>query len=101
MPRAKQVARWAKLLTTSVAEAVMGADQHKKRRRKGGPRFVQLFWGVLDSSAYLSLPPMARAALVEVCRRYDGSNNGRIILSVREAAERLNCNKDTAGIALG
>jgi hypothetical protein len=60
---------------------------------------VQLFHYLLDSAAYQSLSLKARAALMEICRRYDGGNNGRIVLSVREAAERMNCNKETASLA--
>lgn len=77
----------------------------RKRRRDGGKSgpakaFVQLFWYVLDSPAYLSLSAPARAALIEVNRGYNGANNGRIILSERTLAERLNCHRDTARRAL-
>jgi hypothetical protein len=75
----------------------MGKDRHKRRHR--GPTFVQLFHYLLDSAAYQSLSLKARAALIEICRRYDGGNNGRIALSVREAAERMNCTKETASLA--
>jgi hypothetical protein len=67
-----------------------------RRRHRNGSRFVQLFWYVLDSPAYQSLSSKARALLIEICRRYDGANNGRLILSVREAAERLGCHTGTA-----
>ena len=74
--------------------------KHRARRHHDGPNFIQLFRYVLDSPAYTSLSPWARAALVEVNRAYNGSNNGRIVLSVREVAERMNCHRDTAGRAL-
>jgi hypothetical protein len=34
--------------------------------------------------------------LIEIMRRYDGTNNGRIGLGVREASELCRINKDTA-----
>jgi DNA-binding transcriptional MocR family regulator len=43
---------------------------------------------------------VARAAYVELCRRYDGANNGRIAMSARDLAARLKCSKDTAARAL-
>jgi hypothetical protein len=55
---------------------------------------------MLDCPAYVSLSPWARAALIEVNRGYNGSNNGKIVLSVRHLARRLACNKDTACDAL-
>jgi hypothetical protein len=72
----------------------------KRRRRHDGPNFIQLYRYVLDCTAYVSLSPWARAALIEVIRGYNGSNNGKIVLSVRTLADRLACNKDTACRAL-
>jgi hypothetical protein len=51
---------------------------------------------MLDSPAYLSLSAPARAVLVEIARVCDGSNNGRIGVSVRTAAKRCRLAKDTA-----
>jgi Helix-turn-helix domain len=81
----------------------MPNNQNKKRharRHHGGPKFIQLFRYLLDSPAYVSLSVRARAALVEVNRGYNGSNNGRIVLSVRAVASRMNCHRDTAARAL-
>jgi hypothetical protein len=72
----------------------------KRRRRYDGPVFIQLFRYELDCSAYVSLSPYARAALIEVNRGYNGSNNGKIVLSVRDLARRLGCHRDTACGAL-
>jgi Helix-turn-helix domain len=72
----------------------------RRRRRHDGPKFIQLFRYVLDSEAYISLSPSARAALVEVNRGYNGQNNGRIVLSVRNLAQRMNCHRNTAAHAL-
>jgi hypothetical protein len=51
---------------------------------------------VLRSPGYLGLAPPARAVLIEIGGRFNGSNNGRIGISVRELAERCNISKDTA-----
>ncbi len=66
-----------------------------KGRSKIGDRFVGLRWFLLDSAAWLSLSPGARVVYIEINRRYNGSNNGYLALSVREAAERCRVNKDT------
>ena len=63
----------------------MPNKQNKRGRAKyhhSGPNFVQLFRYMLDCPAYVSLSLAARAALVEVKRGYNGSNNGRVVLSV-------------------
>jgi hypothetical protein len=72
----------------------------KRRRRYDGPKFIQLFRYMLDCPAYVSLSVWARAALIEVIRGYNGSNNGKIVLSVRDVAARLGCHRDTACGAL-
>jgi hypothetical protein len=73
-----------------------------KYKRKGkGPRFVQLHEWMMRSEAWRSLDPLGRALYVELKRRYDGFNNGRIGLGCREAAEDLGVSKDTANRAFG
>ena len=64
------------------------------------PRFVMLHHYVIDSPAYRSLSCTARSLLIEVWRRYNGSNNGHISFSSREAAERTGVSKNTAAKAL-
>lgn len=44
---------------------------------------------ILDHPAYLSLSMLARAILVEMVRRMNGYNNGKIAFSQRELAARL------------
>jgi DNA-binding IclR family transcriptional regulator len=51
---------------------------------------------MLNSAAWASLSPQDRAVYVELRRRFNGRNNGRIGLSVREAAELCRMNRDTA-----
>ena len=67
---------------------LMGADIHRKRRRYKGPQFVQLFYYVIDSPAYRGLTPLARAALIEFARLYNGRNNGYLAMPARVLAEK-------------
>lgn len=59
-------------------------------RNKNGHPFVMLPLWMLHSPAYRSLSATARALLVELMSMYNGSNNGELYLSQRDAAERLN-----------
>jgi hypothetical protein len=52
----------------------------------------QRLWRAL----YLSLSCQARAVLLEIARGHDGTNNGRLGLSVRRASERCNIARGTA-----
>jgi transposase len=78
--------------------------QTKLRRKQGrkskGPSFVQLFKYMLDSPAWLALSAVAKAAYVQLARRYDGVNNGLLGLSARTLAEELGVSKGTAARAL-
>jgi hypothetical protein len=76
------------------------ARRARRSRSHDGPNFIQLFRYVLDSAAYVSLSSSARSALVEVARAYNGSNNGKIVLSERQLAERMNCDQKTVRKAL-
>ena len=52
---------------------------------------------VFDSLAYRFLKPGPRSMLWELIRRYNGLNNGEIVMSARQACEALNIfDKDTA-----
>lgn len=78
----------------------MSKSHNATGRSKYGPPHVRLYHWLLDSPAWLALTPNARATYVELCRRFVGNNNGRISLSVREAADRAGIGKDTASRAL-
>ena len=71
-----------------------------KQRKKTGPRFVQLFYFMMDSEAWKDLTALERAIYLELTRRYNGTNNGRIGYSARMAAEEFKVSKDTAARAL-
>jgi len=57
-------------------------------RNKTG-RFVKLEHYLLNSPAYRSLCCYARSLLVELYALYNGSNNGTLYMSVRQAQQRL------------
>ncbi|KAJ04128.1 hypothetical protein [Sulfitobacter mediterraneus] len=68
-----------------------------KAKKKGAGRFVQLPEWLQASEAWATLKPGPRALYVELKRRYTGSNNGRIILSHRDAGKALAVHANTVG----
>lgn len=76
------------------------AKYDKKRGRSTAPQWVQLTHWLLNSQAWAALTPQERVIYVELRRRYNGYNNGRIACSARDAASRCNVNKDTAARGL-
>ena len=71
---------------------------HKRpnRNKRLDAPHVRLYRWMLDSQAYRSLTCPARAVLIEIARGHDGTNNGRLGLSVRRASERCNIARGTA-----
>lgn len=67
------------------------------RSKRGAGRHVQLPEYLQATAAWRDLKPGPRALYIELKRRFNGSNNGRIILSYREAATGLNCHRNTVG----
>jgi hypothetical protein len=62
----------------------------KRRRRKPGDhyeRFIMLPHYMLRSEVWKTLAPEAKALLIDVWMRHNGSNNGEISYSVREASQ--------------
>ncbi len=72
----------------------MGVSTRPKRKR-GGPRFAMLKFGMMDSPAWRALSGDAVKLLLAVWRRYNGHNNGEISYGIREAAELLDRDKNT------
>ena len=68
-----------------------------KRRKRGAGRFVQLPEWVQASDAWATLAPGPRALYIELKRRFNGTNNGAIYLSHRDAAAALNVHRNTVG----
>ncbi len=74
-----------------------------KANRKGrndGAKHVRMYWWLLDCPAYRHLSCYGRALLIEFIYRHTGGNNGSVIMSVREAADRLGVALNTALKAL-
>lgn len=73
------------------------ARKSYKYHKKGVGHFVQLHEWFQKTEAWATLPPGPRALYIELKRRYTGSNNGRIVLSHREAAKALSVHRNTVG----
>jgi hypothetical protein len=74
--------------------------RHNPKGRSTTERFLALPHYMLQSSAWRSLAPVARCVFIELAACYKGGNNGYLALSVRDAAERVSCSKDSAARAL-
>jgi hypothetical protein len=61
----------------------------ERRRRSYEGRHVRLDHYLLKTPAWQSLNAVARVIYIEVKFRFNGSNNGRIPYSIREAADAL------------
>ena len=72
------------------------AKHDQKGRSKGGERHVRLTHFMMKTPAWRSLKPSERALYLEVAMVYNGSNNGFLALSCRDAGSRCHINKDTA-----
>lgn len=68
-----------------------------KHGKRGSGRHVQLPEWLQASEAWATLPPGPRALYIELKRRFNGSNNGEIILSHRDAAKALNVHRNSVG----
>lgn len=49
-----------------------------RARKHTGGRFVQMDYSLLESNAWQSLSPSARAVYIELLRLHNGVNNGQI-----------------------
>lgn len=65
--------------------------------KRGAGRHVQLSESLQATEAWADLKPAPRALYIELKRRYNGRNNGNIILSHRDAAKALNVNRNSVG----
>lgn len=65
-----------------------------------GGRHVRLYHWLLETPAWADLDTTARAAYLELAKRYNGSNNGRIALAARALALALNVSPATAARAM-
>ena len=73
------------------------AKSYKRHKRGGAGRHVQLPEWLQASEAWATMKPGPRALYVELKRSFNGSNNGAIYLSHRDAAMALNVHRNTVG----
>src|SRR5262249_13421702 len=59
-------------------------------------RHVRLYHWLMRSTAWKSLPGLSRALYAELAKHYNGSNNGKIGYSLRQAAKDLKITPGTA-----
>lgn len=61
--------------------------------------FAKLPYALLDSDAFRALPDTGKVAILALCRRYNGTNNGRIALTRADAMRwRLDKRRRRAGL---
>jgi hypothetical protein len=71
----------------------------RRNKDKGRlPPFVPLLKDTIASAAWRAMSPSARCVYIALKQRYSSNfkNNGRLYLSVRQAAKEVGVNKDTA-----
>ncbi len=69
-----------------------------KKKRKKSPPFVRLFNKLIDSEAWQELSCYARAVYIEIHRKYNGSNNGNLSYTYREAGKIMSIKRFTKAL---
>src|SRR5688500_7602347 len=69
--------------------------KRRSRSKKKGDAHIRLHAWVLNTPAWQSLPAGPIALLVVLYSLWDGTNNGKFYLSVRDAAARLHASPNT------
>ena len=76
----------------------------KRLARKGviesKERFIKLTYPLIESEAWRWLRPISQAVYIELRRRFNGSNNGKISFSLAEGARILRASKSSIQKAL-
>lgn len=75
----------------------MSKNKPYKQQKRGKQPFVMLYHSMADTEAWRTLKPAPRALYLEIKRNYNGHNNGKVLLSYRDAANRLNCCYNSVG----
>ena len=82
----------------------MRHNLNKRLAKKGiiesTERFVKLTYPLLESEAWRWLRPISQAVYIELRRRFNGSNNGKISFSLAEGARILRASKSSIQTAL-
>ena len=78
----------------------MKSPDKPKKERKPSPRHVRLHHWMMDTAAWQSLDGVAQALYVQIARRYNGTNNGRIAFGCRDGEHALNMGRHGTSDAL-
>lgn len=78
----------------------MSRKPNKTGRSNGESRHVRLHHWVMETAAWRTMGAVPRSILVELMRRYNGSNNGHIPMSIREISSLVRIGKTTAADGL-
>jgi hypothetical protein len=70
------------------------------KKRTAAERYVRLTHRMMQTQAWQGLDCSARAIYLELAMLYRGNNNGRIGLSVRQAAQAIQASRATAARGL-
>ena len=76
---------------------LMARGKSYKQHKRGDPPLVMIYNAMADTPAWRSLKPAPRALYLEIKRQYRGRDNGRVLLSYRDAAVRLNSSHNSVG----
>jgi len=61
--------------------------KHNRKERKRDKRFVKIDYYILKTDAWSELRPREVMVWLLLCQRHNGANNGKIGLSIRDAAK--------------
>jgi DNA-binding transcriptional MocR family regulator len=75
----------------------MANSKPYKSRKRGQPQYVMLYHWIADTDAWRTMKPAPRALYLEIKRKYNGHNNGAVLLSYRDASKRLNVSYNSVG----
>ena len=71
-----------------------------KGRSIRGPAFLMLRYDMIDSGAWKCLTPAQRCVMIQIARRYNGTNNGFLGASVDNLAAECNIAPNTVTSAI-
>ncbi len=72
----------------------------KRGRKSSGPPFVQLHKWLMATAAWQHLAPNDRCVYIAIKARFNGTNNGTIAFSAREAGAAINASHHTGNRSL-
>lgn len=76
------------------------AKHDRTGRSKGEGRFAALPLSIAETPAWRDLSGVAAKAFIDIVLRYDGCNNGKIVVPTRDLAKRIGISHATAARAI-